>query len=189
MPPEDAGIKHVDNRAGGIERRFDQRAGAVEPRVLVTERRRMNEQCRAPAVELGPNRLEARIAQINAVVIALDREALAIELIHTATQLGERLLRFAQRQLREEAEAFGILCDQRCAMAVRGDDGLGGLRSVVREQLRRDPCAVHEIDAGRGREFPFALGIIAGRPQRDDVEMSAHINPIIRHRILQTFPA
>jgi hypothetical protein len=144
----------------------------------------MQEHGRAAAVELSPDRLEARIAEIEAAIVALDGEALAIKLVDSALQLGECVLGLSKRQLRQKAETFGVFCNERRAVIVRGDHCGGGLRSVIREQLRGNAGAIHEIEAGLRRELPLAFGIVARGAQRDDVEMSVDVDPTTRHRIL-----
>src|SRR6185312_15714377 len=94
---EDPRVEHIDHGTCRIEGRFDQRAGLAQACLLVTHRCRMQEDRRAAAIELGPDRLEARIAEIDAAVIALDREAFAIELVDAAAQLREGVLGLGER--------------------------------------------------------------------------------------------
>ena len=67
----------------------------------------MNEQRRPVAIELGPHRLIAGIAEIDSVAIAEDGEALRAERVDTAANLGDGTGRVGHRQLRESPKRFG----------------------------------------------------------------------------------
>src|SRR3974390_1867041 len=137
MAAEDASIKHVNDGARGVEWRLDQRAGAAETEIAIAASRRMNEEGRAAPIELGPNRLEARIAKIDAVEIAEHREPLGAELLLRAVDLANGARRIAQRRHRHQAEPRRMGSDQRRPVSIGSDDRLGsGDRVAICDQLR-----------------------------------------------------
>src|SRR6185437_157911 len=118
-----AGKKHVDHGPGRVERRLDQSTIAPKRR-LVASGARVNEQSRLDAIELAPHRLVTGIAEIDAVAMAEDREALRAELLDAAADLRDGTRRVGHRQLHEKPEALRIGFDQRGAVSVRGDNPL-----------------------------------------------------------------
>src|SRR5579862_3005432 len=122
IAPKDAGIKHVDHGARRIKRRLDESTGTPQARTAVTPCGGMEKQRRLQPVKLGPNRLETRIAEIDAVEIAEDRKAFGAELVIGTAYLVDGASGLGHRQPREKTETPRIGPYERGAVTVRRND-------------------------------------------------------------------
>src|SRR6185503_15932981 len=155
VPAKYAGIEHVDDGPRRIEGSLDQRAGAAEGEIAIAARRWMDKERRAELVELGPDRLETRIAEIDAVEIAECRKAISSELLARAADFADRARRIGQRKHRYQPEMLRMGFDERRAISVGSDDHVAlGDRAAIRDELRGDAGALHIGKAGVDGEHP-----------------------------------
>ncbi|MGI5207173.1 hypothetical protein ACQEU6_37055 [Spirillospora sp. CA-108201] len=60
-------------------------------------------------VEFGDHRGEDRVAEVGAVVVGDDDEALGVQFLQGPADLGDGAVRFAEREVGEQAEAVRVV--------------------------------------------------------------------------------
>lgn len=122
-------VEHVDYRARGLECDFDERRGpALRGRGVGVG---VHEDRRGEFVKLRPYRIEAGVAEGDAVIYASDGEAVCMQLACRAGDFFESRGGIVGWQGGEEAEARGVLRDEGGAVVVGGFEGGERWRDVA----------------------------------------------------------
>src|ERR1700722_6617058 len=103
----------VDHRTRAVEGELDHRTRISERTLLPAYRRgRMNEDYRAPAVELIEDRVEPLVAEVHAVEVGQHDYAVELERIQGVGNLEQGAVNVGEGQARETAEATAMVCDR-----------------------------------------------------------------------------
>lgn len=112
----------------------------------------MDEDGSMTVVEGGEDGVEGFVAEVDAVFVGFEGDAIAVQVVEGAGELGEGTLNVGHREGGEEAELAGSAAFEVCAGVIAEAGDLSGECVVVAD----------EVDAGGG-DGEDAFGDVAGR--------------------------
>jgi hypothetical protein len=148
----------------------------------------MNEHRRPSALDLVEDGLEVRIAQILAVVVAQQPDAVELEHVQSVSDLGESSLDVGQRENGERAETRGMRPDDVARRLVDRARQIPNRRTAHerdagrgdREQAAVDPARIHRFEVrvdGPARQWEAIDGFHAMGRQRAHVGLGQEVAP------------
>ena len=163
MALERARVHEVRDRAGRLERELEQPRGMqVAERLAVRRHPRVHERVRPAAVELGHERLQAGVAEIDARGVAVEDHPVERECVERVRELCHGGVDVGQRQQREAGEPGGR----------RLHDRRDGLVPRARDLVR--PALVAEEGAGRAEGDHRRVDRVAGHVGLERLERRGH---------------
>ena len=139
-----AGVDHVHDGPRRVERELVQPHRMLRQRQRVRRHRRVQQHVGAPAVQFGHQRVERRVAEVDARRVGREDDAVEAEHVERIGQLGQRAVDVRQRQHREAAEA------PRLPLDLRRDQLVHPPREVVGETLVAEPHTGRRQQQDRG---------------------------------------
>ena len=142
----------VHDHPRSIEREFHDRRGKAQLLDVKSRRRdRMHEHDRLAPVEFIENRIEPFVAEIDAVDVRKQDDAVELEHVERMGNLRQRAVDIRQRQQRKAADPLWMIGNQLCVLLVdltrqgarRSSRNKLDARRRDRQQLGLDSIAVH----------------------------------------------